>query len=162
MAGHTGGTHAHLKFGSKPEAQQRLSAMRRRFRSPRNDLIGVLSTMPGNLTSLCTQLFDQVKYTYRTPRVYLRHSLLLSGRRASNHRLATSPDFGSWSEPPPDVALSSLFVSLFFLLVRVALKLRSLHLRPLRLCRLAVFLIQPKPNFPPGAFCKLLRPLFSM
>ena len=36
----------------------------------------------------------------------------------------TSSDSGPLSEPPPDVAFSSLFVALFFLLVRVALKLR--------------------------------------
>ena len=52
--------------------------------------------------------------------------------------------------PTPDFGLSlhrmylSLlcFVSLFFLLVRAALKLRSLHLPPLRLCRIAVFSIK--------------------
>ena len=33
-------------------------------------------------------------------------------------------------------------VSLFFLLVRVALKLRSLRIRPPVLCRFAVFLLQ--------------------
>ena len=52
---------------------------------------------------------------------------------------------GPWSEPPPDVAFSSLlciFVSLSLLLVRVALKIRLLGLHPPRLCRLAVFLIQ--------------------
>ena len=58
-----------------------------------------------------------------------------------NHRNIT--DFGSWSEPPPDVcdnvALTSLFGCLFFLIVRVALKFRSLRMNAPRLCRLAVF-----------------------
>ena len=40
-----------------------------------------------------------------------------------------------------------LLLLLLFLLVRVALKLRSLHLPPLCLCRLAVFLLQI--NLPP-------------
>ena len=59
-------------------------------------------------TALCTHAFGKAR-----PRSRARDG-------------ATSPDFGSWSEPPPDVALSPLFVCLFFLLVRVALKLRSL------------------------------------
>ena len=36
-------------------------------------------------------------------------------------------------------------ISSFFLLVRAALKLRSLHLPPLRLCRIAVFSIKSTP-----------------
>ena len=56
----------------------------------------------------------------------------------------TSSDSGPLSEPPPDVAFSSLFVHVFSVITaRVcSLKLRSLHLHPHRLCRLAVFLIQ--------------------
>ena len=60
---------------------------------------------------------------------------------------ATLPDSGPWSEPPPDVALSSLVFALFFLLVPETLKLMSLDLHPLRFCRLAVFL--NNPTFPP-------------
>ena len=55
--------------------------------------------------------------------------------------------------PTPDFGLSlhrmelSIFccISSFFLLVRAALKLRSLHLPPLRLCRIAVFSIKSTP-----------------
>ena len=52
--------------------------------------------------------------------------------------------------PTPDFGLSlhrmelSILccISLFFLLVRTALKLRSLHLPPLHVCRIAVFSIK--------------------
>ena len=85
-------------------------------------------------TTLCTQVIGKSRPRPRAGRVI-------------EQRL---PPPGPWSEPPPDVAFSSLFcffVSLSFLLVRLALKLRSHHLHPPRLCCFAVFLIQI--NVPP-------------
>ena len=52
--------------------------------------------------------------------------------------------FGSWSKPPPDVALSLLFVSLFFLLVRVAPKLRCSPLPPVCLLVLSACACSPE------------------
>ena len=49
-----------------------------------------------------------------------------------------------------DAAFSSLLISLLFLLVRVALKLRSLRFHSLRLCRIAVFSIQTNVSLGKG------------
>ena len=58
-------------------------------------------------------------------------------------RVIMSPDFRSWVSDRAPTGCSFLFsVSLLLLLVRVALKLRSLRFHSPRLCRIAVFLIQ--------------------
>ena len=60
--------------------------------------------------------------------------------------LSSSTSTESLTAPPKDAAFSSLFcffsISLLFLLLLVALKLRSLRFHSPRLCRVAVFLIQ--------------------
>ena len=65
----------------------------------------------------------------------------------------TSSDSGPLSEPRPDVAFSSLFVALFFLLVRVAVKLRSRRLSPPRFGRLCCLAVKIPGYMPDHAQC---------
>ena len=82
-------------------------------------------------TTLCTQVFGKARRRSRAGRPHdLSNIPRLRWRRRPK------------SAPPPDSALCSLFISLFFLPVRAALKLRSLNLPPLRLNRIAVISIK--------------------
>ena len=82
-------------------------------------------------------------------------------------RVIMSPDFRSWVSDRAPTGCSFLFsVSLLLLLVRVALKLRSLRFHSPRSCRIAVFFFLPlriplvaSSFFPPPVFGPSFFPL---